>query len=201
MTASDNVFDAIRGLIRCGVAPEAMERELWDRVSTRAAVLVCDSCGFTRITQARGVVHFLTCITRARDVLRPVFERHGAWSFRAEADNVYSEFDTVDQAFETAVEANAALADAKIMLTDDERFGICIGIGYGRVLRAGREGVFGHEMNLASKLGEDLAKGGEVLLTEAALARLSPQHTGQFDVRHTEISGVAVTYHGMTCSM
>ncbi|MFZ2391652.1 hypothetical protein [Rhodoferax sp.] len=44
---------------------------------------------------------------------------------------------------------------------------LCVGLGYGRVLRIGDSGVFGAEVNAASKLGEDPAKAGEILVTGA----------------------------------
>lgn len=47
----------------------------------------------------------------------------------------------------------------------------CVGIGYGPVLMIQNEDMFGSEMNLASKLGEDVAGPGNVLLTEAAHRR------------------------------
>ncbi len=45
---------------------------------------------------------------------------------------------------------------------------LCIGIGYGDVLMLEGEDMYGSEFNLASKLGEDLAQQGEILLTDCA---------------------------------
>ncbi|HEY7543836.1 MAG TPA: adenylate/guanylate cyclase domain-containing protein, partial [Blastocatellia bacterium] len=50
-----------------------------------------------------------------------------------------------------------------------------IGIGYGDTLVIGREDLFGSEMNLASKLGEDLGGKNEILITAAAYGLLSPE--------------------------
>ncbi len=44
---------------------------------------------------------------------------------------------------------------------------LCIGLGYGRVLRIGDNDVFGSQVNAASKLGEDTAQAWEILVTEA----------------------------------
>ena len=44
---------------------------------------------------------------------------------------------------------------------------LCIGLGFGRVLRIGDADVFGAEVNAASKLGEDIAKAHEILVTKA----------------------------------
>ena len=57
---------------------------------------------------------------------------------------------------------------------EDERFRFSYGIGYGDVIELEGD-VFGLEVNMASKLGEDLAKPGEALLTPAAAAGLDPR--------------------------
>ena len=49
----------------------------------------------------------------------------------------------------------------------EERVLLCVGVGFGRVLRIGTTDVFGQEVNAASKLGEDTAKSGEILVTRA----------------------------------
>jgi len=53
----------------------------------------------------------------------------------------------------------------------------CIGIGFGPIYAIGPNHAMGDEMNRASKLGEDTARGGETLVTEDAYATLAP-HTG-----------------------
>ena len=50
---------------------------------------------------------------------------------------------------------------------------VSIGIGYGDLhYVTSEDDYYGAEVNLASKLGEDVACGGETLLTEAALAAI-----------------------------
>jgi len=80
-------------------------------------------------------------------------------------------------------------------LSETEPFGVCIGIGYGRMLLSGREGVFGAEMNLASKLGEDTAEPHEILLTTAAYEALSTQRRSGFEERFIGISGNAIPFY------
>jgi adenylate cyclase len=50
----------------------------------------------------------------------------------------------------------------------EEQIILCCGVGFGKILKVGDEDVFGHEVNIASKLGEDTAKGSEILVTRAA---------------------------------
>ena len=71
---------------------------------------------------------------------------------------------------------------------------ISVGIGYGEVLKIGDRDIFGHEMNLASKLGEDLAADDEILLTAAAYETLPTPHDDCQKKTRT-ISDVTLTYY------
>jgi class 3 adenylate cyclase len=55
----------------------------------------------------------------------------------------------------------------------EEQVLLCIGLGFGRVLRIGDSDVFGAEVNAASKLGEDIAEAWEILVTEAVKEKAS----------------------------
>ena len=60
---------------------------------------------------------------------------------------------------------------------------------------------YGHELNLASKLGEDIAESGETLLTEAAHARLiaeGPRLTLSFDTREVVVSKMALKAYALS---
>jgi adenylate cyclase len=54
----------------------------------------------------------------------------------------------------------------------EEQVLLCVGLGYGEMLRIGDEDVFGAEVNAASKLGEDTAKGWDIMVTENFRASL-----------------------------
>jgi hypothetical protein len=69
---------------------------------------------------------------------------------------------------------------------------VAIGIGYGSLLAIGEHDLYGDEMNLACKLGEDLAQRGEVLLTPAAYAEMLAE-PWQFEALEYVISGLPLT--------
>jgi hypothetical protein len=58
----------------------------------------------------------------------------------------------------------------------------CMGLGYGEALVIPGRDIFGSEVNRAFILGEDVAGGGEVLMTEAFLAAVGelPSGVGAF---------------------
>ncbi|MBT3374131.1 MAG: adenylate/guanylate cyclase domain-containing protein [Lentisphaerae bacterium] len=190
-----DVIDAIHALELQGVEPLELERRVWEQFGCERAVLVLDSVGFTRVSESEGIVHYLGLLGRLRELLRPVMEDHGCLRLRAETDNLYVEFSGVVDALDAALAANEAVHAADLMLNEREPFGVCIGIGHGTLLRSEHEGVFGTEMNLASKLGEDTADPHEILLTAAAYAALPMERRNGFEERFTGISEHAISFY------
>jgi len=125
-----------------------------------ATIWISDMSGFTLLTHLQGPAKVMSMIFAMREVLSDVIHSRRGHVFKCVADNVFAVFDSPLDALRAADEARSRLAD-------ETR--VCIGIGHGPLmLFPGEEDYFGMEINLASKLGEDLAGPGEVLLTEAA---------------------------------
>jgi adenylate cyclase len=61
-----------------------------------------------------------------------------------------------------------ATATHNALLAPEDQVLLCVGLGYGDVLLVGDQDVWGREVNVASKLGEDTAKPGQILLSGAA---------------------------------
>ena len=57
----------------------------------------------------------------------------------------------------------------------------CIGVGYGEFHQIGPNLTMGDEMNCASKLGEDIARGGETLVTESVRRALAARDDVTFE--------------------
>lgn len=139
--------------------------------SETRAVLVLDMCGFSRCTQDNGIVCFLLMIREMKRLAIPAVNDAGGLLVKAEADNLYCLFEDVDAAVAAAREILRRLAEANAGDPEHRHLGACIGIGFGPILNVDERDVFGHEVNLACKLGEDVAKSGEILLTAAANER------------------------------
>jgi len=154
--------------------PESLaeiDGEIWRRFGRTRAVLVLDMCGFSRLTMRYGITHFLAMIRRLQTIVRPVIAAGGGRVIKTEADNVFATFDDVPPALATARAIQRSLDAANVFLPEDWDLHASIGIGYGPLLLIGDQDLFGSEMNLASKLGEDVAGRGEILLSEAARER------------------------------
>jgi adenylate cyclase len=155
--------------------PESLadiDSEIWRRFGHTRAVLVLDMCGFSRLTMRYGITHFLAMIRRLVTIVRPVIAAGDGQIVKTEADNVFATFDDVPQALGAARAILRNLDAANTFLPEDWDLHAGIGIGYGPLLLIGDHDLFGSEMNIASKLGEDLAGRGEILLSASAREQL-----------------------------
>lgn len=166
--------------------------EIEAHFSEERAVLVLDISGFSRTTQRRGIVAFLLIIQQMKLISRPAVESNGGLIVKAEADNLYCLFETVDGAVKAASEIMERLDTANLVLPEENRLYAAIGIGFGRILNIDEEDMFGDEVNLACKLGEDVAEMRQILLTAAAAAQLKDVPTAPETI---SISGLSLTYH------
>jgi class 3 adenylate cyclase len=133
----------------------------------KVSVFILDMSGFSRLVQRYGIIHYLAMIRSMRRVVAPAISRNGGLVIKFEADNCFAVFRKPDDAVAAATEINHDLEIANLATPDESDVHVCIGIGFGPILLA-CDDMYGNEMNLASKLGEDVAEKGEVLLTEAA---------------------------------
>ncbi|MEM7365696.1 MAG: adenylate/guanylate cyclase domain-containing protein [Pseudomonadota bacterium] len=194
--SEENLFSHLRRLIDEGIDPVSREQEIHEQYGRHVSVLVLDSVGFSRISEERGIVHYLTRLMQMRDVVQPILNHHEALSSTFEADNAFAVFADANRAVCAAHAIHVAIDTSGLMLTDTEAFQCCIGVGSGRLLYSQTlEGYFGEEMNLASKLGEDVAEGGETLITAATYQILSDDLRGHYVSEQQSIAGIDLTYY------
>jgi class 3 adenylate cyclase len=155
----------------------AIDQRIWDLFGAEWSVMFTDLSGFSRQVARFGIIHFLQVIFEQERLLSPVVERHDGILIKKEADSFLILFKKPAQALACAVEMQRTTQHVNARRTAEEQIVLCVGLGHGTVLKIGDEDVFGHEVNLASKLGEDIAQGGEILVTRvfhAAVAGLTP---------------------------
>jgi len=179
--------------------PESLgqiDGEIWQRFGRTRAVLVLDMCGFSRLTMRYGITHFLAMIRRLVTIVRPVIANAGGQIVKTEADNVYATFDDVPQALAAARAIQGSLDAANTFLPEDWDLHAAIGIGYGPLLLIGDHDLYGSEMNIASKLGEDVAGRGEVLLSVGAHERIG----GNVDAIEIPVQLSGLTMRAFRCT-
>jgi class 3 adenylate cyclase len=191
-----NLFDYLRDLLDSNIQPTERQDEIWTRFGRKVAVMMLDSSGFSRATVQNGIVHFLAQLMQVRTIIGDICAAHDAHVFRFEADNAYAAFDRPDDAIRAAFDIHRAIDRSGLMLTETEPFRVCIGIGFGDLLYSETlEGYFGEEINLASKLGEDTAAGGETLITKAAHQGAGEDLVAGFSLCQLRLSGIEAPYY------
>lgn len=145
-----------------------IDDELIATFGREVAILALDMCGFTSMTHAHGIIHYMAMIHQMEEAARPSVEGNGGRVVKQEADNLLAVFDEPIAALEAALDVLRAFDAVNTVVPDGRDLRASIGIGFGEALVIGDEDVYGHEINLACKLGEDLAGPNEILLTPAA---------------------------------
>ena len=182
-----------------GEHPERIEdvtSRIEDIFGQERTILILDMTGFTRATQQGSLISFLLGINQMQRLAVPVIEDHGGILVRAEHDNLTCLFDAVEDAIGASREIARRLESANVILPADKELYASVGIGYGAILNVENHAIYGNEVNLASKLGEDIGDLGDVLLTEAAYAQLD-EHAFKCEQRTVSVSGLEFKYYAV----
>jgi class 3 adenylate cyclase len=180
-----------------GEQREDLERAIWARWGRTCAVLVSDMARFSRITRDHGVLHFLAMIDRMAATCRPAIEGHGGQLIKGVADNLFATFPSVQQAVDAGVAMLAAARAEGRGRPDAEQIWLGIGIAHGLILELGGQEIFGDAVNIASKLGEDTANEGDILVTAEAAVQARPPDGFRFEARRTRISSMELDYQAL----
>ena len=159
---------------------DIIDRLIERRCVAELAVLVSDSAGFTRRTHEIGVLRALADVRRAYIRFRPIVAKHKGEVVCQKVDNLVAVFPDAVRAVRAALELRRA--------SRREPVRICMGIDVGPVLRL-EDDVFGAPVNVASKLGEDLAGRDEILVTGEVARRVKGKARLGYS-RSAEIGGL-----------
>jgi len=171
---------------------QRIEMEIWQRFGAELSVLVVDMSGFSMLAQRHGIVHYLSMIRRMQLTALPIVESHQGRVVKFEADNCYAVFPEAAQAARAAIALNLAFTASNILTEDALDIRVACGIDHGRVLLLGDDDLYGHAVNRASKLGEDVAEAGEILITAEAMERIPPAAGIEGHAMELAISGIAL---------
>jgi class 3 adenylate cyclase len=143
-----------------------LEAEIWERFGVERAILALDMSQFSLSVRRSGILPYLALIRRMHVITEPIVRDHGGAVVKYVADNMMATFASPADATRAALAINRAIVDG------GERFTVAMGVDYGRFILIGGADCFGDAVNVACKLGEDVARAGEILLTAAARERL-----------------------------
>lgn len=142
-----------------------IDAKVWDLFGETWSVMFTDLSGFSRNVEKFGIIHFLQIIYESHRLLVPEIDNYDGILLKKEGDSMMIIFRKPEKAIDCAVRMQRAAAEYNADRPDEEKILLCIGLGYGMILKIGDDDVFGAEVNAASKLGEDTAKSGQIIVT------------------------------------
>lgn len=169
-----------------------IEQNLWNEYGAEYAVFVLDMSGFSMLTRKYGIVHYLAMVRRMQLTTEPIVRAHGGFMIKYEADNCFAVFPDPLLAVNAAIAMQQAFAESNLQTPEDQDIHISCGIDYGKLLIIGREDCFGDPVNRASKIGEDLAAAGEILITKEAMDGIPAQAGIRAREIYVSISGINI---------
>lgn len=185
---------------RLGAAPPEertrLEAQAWERFGVERAMLVLDMSHFSVSVRRGGILPYLALIRRMQRLTRPLVEQHGGQVVKYVADNMIAAFEDT----RAAVDAAIAIIRGLPPEGSPDAFSVSLGIDHGRLLLIGGEDCYGDAVNMACKLGEDLACPREILLTAAARAQLGEAHGLQLRGQSVSVSGIELQAYSVILS-
>lgn len=179
--SEDRLEKLIEDRVKPGADKEKIDSRIWDLFGETWAIMFTDLSGFSRNVAKFGIIHFLQTIYESERLLIPIIEDHDGILLKAEGDSLLVIFRNVTKALQASVAMQRTLMAYNKDKSDEEKVLLCAGLGYGKVLRIGDIDVFGHEVNSASKLGEDTAEAYEILVTPSVAENAASQKEFSFE--------------------
>jgi len=170
----------------------SIEETLWGDYGAEFAVFVLDMSGFSLLTRKYGIVHYLSMVRRMQLTTEPIVKSYGGFMIKYEADNCFAAFPDPMSAVHAAIAMQHAFSAANLLTTEDLDIHISCGIDYGKILIIGHEDCFGDPVNRASKIGEDLAAAGEILITKEAMQMIPAEAGIKAYEMSVSISGITI---------
>ncbi len=180
--ASEDRFEKlIRERLESGADKDKIDERIWDLFGEEWCIMFTDLSGFSRGVAKFGIIHFLQTIYESERLLIPVIDDFDGILLKVEGDSFLVLFKKVSKAIRAAIEMQKILNVYNKDRIDVEKVLLCVGLGYDRVLKIGDTDVYGSEVNAASKLGEDTAKAGEILVTDSVMEKAADMSDISFE--------------------
>src|SRR5687768_17495759 len=176
---------------------QKIEGALWDAYGAEYAVFVLDMSGFSLLTRKYGVVHYLSMVRRMQLTTEPIIKFYGGIMIKYEADNCFAVFPDPLSAVNAAIAMQHAFTSENLLTAEDLDIHISCGIDYGKILLIGQQDCFGDPVNRASKIGEDLAAAGEILITKEAMDTIPAAAGIKYREMNVSISGIVITAYAI----
>lgn len=188
---AEQLFERLRSRTKANA--DALDRHIENECVVETTVMMCDSSGFTRRTHEYGILHFLAVMTDVYDRFEPILAKKRGTLISRGADNLLAIFDTPADGVDAAIAMQRLLEKFNAGKPDRDQFQLCMGFHFGSILRV-QDAIFGDKVNVASKIGEDLAAADEIIVTGEVAKRL-PARIKRAYARSVELGGKTFELH------
>lgn len=150
-----------------------IDSRIWNLFGDNWTVMSVSLSGLSRFVADKSVVNFLQITYEARRILVNCINVYDSVLVNMSGGNTLILFKQTFEAVECAIDMQKEAEKYNLDKVDAEKILIRIAIGYGRILTVGTQDIFGTEVNAVSKLSQDTAKTGEILITSNVLSRIN----------------------------
>lgn len=188
MKTFDHLLDTLNAAV-----PEdrpAIEALIRKSFQVHRAALVLDMTDFSISVRRTGILAHLALIRRMQVLCQSPIEQAGGEVVKHDADNVFAVFAKAAQALQAAEAIQRQLAGHGLETADGRTVGASIGVDSGDILLIRETDFFGDAVNIAAKLGEDLAGRGEILVTARAYEEAG--QPADYEAAEYAVSGMPV---------
>jgi len=178
-------FDLMRSRNKRNAA--ALDARIEKECGAELTVVSCDSSGFSKKTHEHGIIEFMDNMTKCHDALEKIVARHGGVTLSDKADNLMLLFPEPLKAAACSIEMHRWLKRRNVGLPAHKQYNICVGIHHGQLLRFAND-AYGPAVNVAFKLGEDIAAKDELIVSGQVNAMIKGKFRTDYS-KHVTIGG------------
>ena len=141
--SEDRLEKLIGERLQPGADKKKIDERIWDLFGETWCVMFTDLSGFSRGVAKFGIIHFLQTIHESERILIPIIEDNDGILIKVEGDSFLVIFRNVRKAIQCAITMQRTLKTYNTDKADEEKVLLCVGLGYGKMLRIGDSDVFG----------------------------------------------------------
>ncbi|OGR44994.1 MAG: hypothetical protein A2X35_06250 [Elusimicrobia bacterium GWA2_61_42] len=179
-------FGLVRGRNARNAA--AVDARINKACGAELTVVSCDSSGFSRKTHEHGIIEFMDNMVKCHDALEKIVARHDGITLSDKADNLMLTFAEPLKAAACCIEMHRWLKRRNRSVPERKKYNICVGIHHGPLLRFADD-AYGPAVNVAFKLGEDVAGKDDLMITGQVNEIIKKKFRTDYS-RHVTIGGV-----------
>ena len=172
---------------------QAADEALNARFIKQKAVLVIEMFEQAEVAAEHGVLPFIDMVLSMKNKCAMAVKHHGGKCVRSIETKIIGQIMAL---FDSPLDCLRAAIEARYRCRE-ESFELAIGVGFTEILDLDACNAFGDAVNMAFKLGEDVAKGGEILITENVRNAVGKTKDFPFkmnDERDVSLSGISIKH-------